>query len=115
MTEKKRGLGTDPLKEPLPWISKTTGDSKQSLQSKHKLQFKDPRGRKKTATREITKATQIGLQEGWERATVIMRQDYKEKVKAIAYWDRRTEKDVFDEALAEYLKDKKVKPLPERR
>jgi hypothetical protein len=33
-----------------------------------------------------------------------------EKIKELAYWERRTIKEVMDEALRAYLKGKRIKP-----
>ena len=53
------------------------------------------------------KTTQQGLQDGWTRATFILRKDYLENLKATAYWERKTIKEVINEALGSYLKGKK--------
>ena len=49
-----------------------------------------------------------GLQDGWIRATFILRKDYLSKLKAVAYWERKKMKKVIDEALGSYLKGKKI-------
>lgn len=54
------------------------------------------------------KTTQRGLQDGWTRGTFILRKDYLEKLKELAYWKRKTIKEVMDEALGDYLKGKKL-------
>ena len=54
-----------------------------------------------------------GLQEGWTRATFVLRKDYLSKLKAVSYWDRKKMKEVIDEALGAYLKGKKIKPMKE--
>ena len=54
-----------------------------------------------------------GLQDGWTRATFVLRKDYLSKLKAVSYWDRKKIKEVIDEALGTYLKGKKVKPMKE--
>lgn len=51
-----------------------------------------------------------GLQEGWIRATFVLRKVYLGKLKAVSFWDRKKMKDVIDEALGSYLKGKKIKP-----
>jgi hypothetical protein len=56
-----------------------------------------------------TKTSYDGLREGWTRATFILREDYLQKIKSLAYWKRRNIKEVMDEALEEYLKGKKIK------
>jgi hypothetical protein len=57
------------------------------------------------------KTTQQGLQDGWTRATFILRKHHLEEIKALAYWERRTIKEVIDEALGTYLKEKEVERL----
>jgi hypothetical protein len=52
-----------------------------------------------------------GLQDGWTRATFVLRKDYLSKLKAVSYWDRKKIKEVIDEALGAYLKGKKTKPV----
>jgi len=61
-----------------------------------------------------TKTSYDGLREGWTRATFILREDYLEKIKSIAYWKRRNIKEVMDDVLGEYLKGKKIKPRGEK-
>jgi uncharacterized protein YnzC (UPF0291/DUF896 family) len=58
----------------------------------------------------MTRSSQEGLKDGWIRATFILREDYLEKVKALAYWKRKNIKEVMDEVLGAYLKGKKIKP-----
>lgn len=65
------------------------------------------RGRPKVNVREITKTSQAGTKPGETRATFIMNEDQLEKVKAIAYWDRVSIKDVLSHALDDYLAKKK--------
>jgi hypothetical protein len=54
------------------------------------------------------KTSQRGLQKGWTRNTFILRKDYLEKIKALAYWERKTIKDIVDEALGSYLRGKRI-------
>jgi len=56
-----------------------------------------------------------GLQDGWTRATFVLRKDYLSKLKAVSYWDRKKIKEVMDEALGAYLKGKKIKPISNER
>jgi hypothetical protein len=56
-----------------------------------------------------------GLQDGWTRATFVLRKDYLKKLKAVSYWERKKMKEVINEALGAYLKGKKVKPLMVRK
>ena len=52
-----------------------------------------------------------GLQDGWTRATFVLRKDYLSKLRAISYWNRKKMKAVIDEALRSYLRGKKIKPI----
>jgi hypothetical protein len=56
-----------------------------------------------------TKTSYDGLREGWTRATFILREDYLEKIKSLAYWRRKNIKEVMDEVLEEYLRGRKIK------
>ncbi len=61
------------------------------------------------------KSTDQGLQEGWTRATFILRRDYLEKLKKLAYWERKTIKGMMDEALRAFLKGKGIEPMGGRK
>jgi hypothetical protein len=67
-------------------------------------------GTKEAITMVTTKSSQKGLKEGWTRATFILRDDYLQRIKGLAYWDRKSVKAVIDEALGTYLKAKRIKP-----
>jgi hypothetical protein len=60
------------------------------------------------------KSSQDGLQDGWTRATFILRKDYLERIKASAYWKRKSIKEVMDEAMEAYLKGKRIKRRKDR-
>jgi uncharacterized protein YnzC (UPF0291/DUF896 family) len=55
------------------------------------------------------KTSEKGLQDGWTRATFILRRDYLKRLKASAYWERKKIKEVIDEALGSYLRGKKAR------
>jgi len=65
---------------------------------------------KRTTQLVTIKTSQKGLKKGWTRATFILRSDYLEKIKALAYWERKKVKEVVDELLEFYLKGKRIKP-----
>jgi uncharacterized protein (UPF0218 family) len=75
------------------------------------------RGRPKTVTKEITKSSQEGTKENETRATFIVGEELLDKLKAIAYWDRKLIKEVINSALQEAV-DKyenehgAIKPIP---
>lgn len=77
---------------------------------------KTKRGRPKTQTKAVNSSSQIGTKESETRATFIVNEDLLDKVKAIAYEDRLSIKEVVAEALEQYVKKKKPKarPLKER-
>ncbi len=58
----------------------------------------------------LNKTSEKGLQDGWTRATFILRRDYLERLKASASWERKKIKEVIDEALKLYLGEKRQKP-----
>ena len=57
-----------------------------------------------------TSSLQRGLKDGWIRATFIVRKDHLNKIKALAYWERKKVKEVVDEAFGSHLNGKKIKP-----
>lgn len=80
---------------------------------------KPKRGRPKTSTREITKSSQEGTKEKETRATFIVNEELLDKLKAIAYWDRKLIKEVVDTALQEAVakyekKSGDIKPIPKK-
>ena len=60
-------------------------------------------------------SSQRGLNDGWTRATFILRKHHLEKIKELAYWERKTIKEVLDEALGAYLEGKKIKSISNKR
>lgn len=64
------------------------------------------RGRKKTNFKVITKQSQVGTKENETRATFIVNEDQLETVKALAYWERRSIKEVLASALDAYISGK---------
>jgi len=58
----------------------------------------------------LNKISEKGLQDGWTRATFILRRDYLERLKASAYWERKKIKEIIDEALGLYLRGKRQRP-----
>ena len=63
------------------------------------------------ARKGTAKSSQEGLQDGRTRAIFILRKDHLEKVKALAYWDRKKVKEVIDEALGAYLRGRRIKTM----
>lgn len=78
------------------------------------------KGRPRTNFKEITKTSQEGTKENEIRATFIVNEDILAKLKAVAYWDRLTIKEVIHDALTEYIstyesKRNKIKPIPAKK
>jgi hypothetical protein len=95
----KTGLGSNPLeKKPLSWLDQG-GESKPSKQSNSSKPSK-PSG---SGKRKLTNTSQEGLPENWTRATFIVREDLLDKVKDLAYWDRRQVKEIVNESLEAYI------------
>jgi len=65
-------------------------------------------------TMPLNKTSEKGLQDGWTRATFILRRAHLERLKASAYWERKKIKEVIDEALGLYLKGKKPRTKTNR-
>lgn len=59
------------------------------------------------------KSSQRGLPEGWTRATFILQEKQLKKIKDLAYWKRTTVKEIVNEALTLFLKNKKIKAQPD--
>lgn len=83
------------------------------------IEKKSTRGRPRTNFKKIVKSSQEGTKEGETRATFIIEEISLDKLKAIAYWDRKKIKQVTNEAIALYIKTwekknkKEVPPIPE--
>ena len=76
-------------------------------------------GRPKTQFKEITKTSQEGTKENETRATFIVNEELLEKLKAIAYWDRKLIKEVVDKALQDAIgkyeeKNGDINPIPKK-
>jgi hypothetical protein len=83
---------------------------------------KPKRGRPVTQTKEIYKSSQEGTKENETRATFIVDEELLDKIKAVAYWDRKQIKEVINTALSSYIKsyEKKageidITPIREKR
>ena len=57
-------------------------------------------------------STRTGLMPGWTRATVILREEHKEKLELIAFMSDISLKDVIDKILTNFFSDKDIQPLP---
>lgn len=78
------------------------------------------RGRPVTQTKEITKSSQEGTKENETRATFIVNEELLDKLKAVAYWERKLIKEVINTALQEAIdkhekKNGSIKPIPTKK
>jgi len=111
----KKGLGSIP--KSLSWIDST--ERIKPVEQVKRIKEKSVEEKtlkvdtKKTGTIQRN-STQKGLPNGWTRATFIVKQELNDRLKALAYWERLTVKEVIHEALTQYMENKKVKPIPKR-
>ena len=56
-----------------------------------------------------------GLLSGWTRTTLVIREDFLEKLKDIAYWERANVKELFDEILEKFISSRDIKPRPKEK
>jgi hypothetical protein len=49
--------------------------------------------------------TNQGLPPGYQRSTYIIKEEYVDKIKGIAYFEQRTIREVIEEALEQYFAD----------
>lgn len=95
----KKGLGSIP--KTLAWID-------------NEINLPDESIRTAIEPEKEVNASQQGLQYGLTRATFIIKKEYAQKLKAYAYWERLTVKEIMEEMLANYFKDKKVRSIPKK-
>ena len=55
-------------------------------------------------------ASEKTIQDRWIRATFIVREKYVEDLKNFAYWERETIKNILDNVLKSYFKDRSIPP-----
>lgn len=48
------------------------------------------------------------------KRTFAISEDLFEQLERAAYWDRTTQKDILNEALAEYFEGKELQPIPDK-
>jgi hypothetical protein len=103
---KKQRIGADPFS----WIKDSRQEEAPSLPVQEEtvaesFPVETPGSAESQTTRQ-------GLRVGWKRHTFIIREQHLEKIQAVAYWERRDIKEVMDEALQLYLKEKDVGSIP---
>jgi hypothetical protein len=99
----KLRLGSDPFAASAG-VDALIKDTRSGTQNKHSNSELSSTSSKQSNT------TKAGLRAGWTRATFIIREDQVEKLRDLAYWDRKDIKDVMAEALNAFLKGRKIEP-----
>jgi len=107
---KKRKLGHDPFKDegPLSFIRDSRAGKLGKFDNIGNTTI-PVRARKTRGRPKGTGATDRNV---WTRATFIVRRDRLEKMKAVAYWERQTLKQVLDSALKSHLRGRAIKSIP---
>jgi hypothetical protein len=93
-----------------PSIAQTTPISQSELNNQNSPEMPQLVASAKTKTpqkRGFVSAS-AGLPEGYTRATFIIRQDHIDRLKALAYVNKSSIKDLVDQAMTKFLKDKDV-------
>lgn len=117
----KKGLGRIP--KSLSWIDQVQEETvipAEKIKSENKDREKKLASKKSVKRDEQIlvveeKSTQQGLPTGWSRATYIVAEELNKKLKALAYWERLTVKEIMHEALTCYLNGKNIKPIPKKK
>lgn len=78
-----------------------TKDQKNSKEPLHQINLED--------------TIKKGLPSGWTRTTMVIREDFLEKLKAVAYWERANVKDLLDELLEKFFSSREIKPRPKEK
>lgn len=68
---------------------------------------KPKRGRPRTNFKTVTRSSQLGTKPDETRATFIVNEEQLDCIKAMAYWERISIKDVLSQAIDAYLKAQK--------
>lgn len=103
MNKDKQRLGSDPLS----WISSTTKEEP-TVNEVNPVNTVNKDRPVRLPRRILTKSSQSGLPTGWTRATFIVSEALLDRVKDLAYTERREIKEVVNEALETYTKGKKT-------
>ena len=114
--KKKPRLGHDPFKDedPLSFIRDTRTEGPRSKPGKpgNTGNTSNTKIRARAGKAGRPKGTGAPDRDAWTRATFIVRRDKLDKLRAVGYWDRKSLKQVLDQALETFLKGKAVKPVP---
>jgi len=77
-----------------------------------KIQERKPKNLNVAEDSPSKTSPKTGLPPGWTRATVILREEHKEKLEAIAFMSNIPLKDVIDRILTNFFSDKDIQPIP---
>lgn len=80
---------------------------------------KPKQGRPRTNFKEVKNKSEVGTIEGEIRATLILKIELLDKIKAVAYWDRLKIKDVVNNAMTDFINkyekaNGEIKPIPKK-
>jgi hypothetical protein len=113
---KKSLMPRDPF-EGFDWIKETKQEEQVTMNIKNKpeveqtLNTMDKDSLFKTIINEDqnpTKTSQTGLPQGWTRATFIVQESTLNKIKDLAYTERKQMKKIIDEALQSFTEGKEI-------
>jgi hypothetical protein len=62
---------------------------------------------------ESKHTSSAGLKKGWTRGAFVMREQTLENIRNYAYWERRSIKDVVEEAFDLFFQSREVSPRPD--
>jgi hypothetical protein len=89
-----------------------TKTAKKSLSKLEELRDKNSDSKENSRDVDVKDSAKTGLPAGWTRATLIVREEHKQKLDEIAFWGQIALKDVLDEILENFFADKNIPPIP---
>lgn len=105
MAKKKiEGLGSQAVSK---FFEQPTAEQQEPQEEQRGI-YRSPAGRPQTIKREYEKSSQEGLPLNWTRATFIVREDLLERLKDLAYTERRSIKEVINDAIEQYIDGKEI-------
>jgi hypothetical protein len=100
-TGHKAGLPPEPI---------SAQPTKSRLSEKPAAETQPPR----VLSNPASDSARAGLQQGWTRATFIIREEYLARLKDRAYWDRKAIKEVLDDILGAGLSGNDAAEYPDK-
>ncbi len=71
------------------------------------------KGSNKSASQKTGSSTKSNLAPGFTRTTVIIREEYLQKLKDLAWWGRARQSDVLDQILEKFFANNDAPPIPQ--